>query len=83
MRNAAAAAPKVEADERIREVLNQIHEMASTLSEEAYFRTVEDLVESARRYLLSIPDPRIRSDLRVLYRQVISYALDLKVKTPH
>jgi len=83
MRNAeraerAASAEPVDA--RIEGVLRQIHEMAFTLNEEAYFRRVEDLADSARHYLLSIPDPRLRSDLRQLYRQVISYALELKIR---
>ena len=80
MQDVARAAESWEADQRIAGVLKQIQEMATTLNEEAYFRQVEDLADSARRYLLSIPDPRMREDLRSLYRQVISYALELKIR---
>jgi archaellum biogenesis ATPase FlaH len=80
MQDVARAAESWEADQRIAGVLRQIQEMALTLNEEAYFRQVEDLADSARRYLLSIPDPRMREDLRSLYRQVISYALELKIR---
>jgi hypothetical protein len=41
---------------------------------------VEDLADGARCYLLSIPDLRVRQDFRRLYRQVISYAVDLKLR---
>ena len=80
MQDVARAAESWEADQRIAGVLEQIQEMATTLNEDAYFRQVEDLADSARHYLLSIPDPRMREDLRSLYRQVISYALELKIR---
>jgi len=80
MREAVKAREAEPADERIAGVLQQIEEMARTLSAEAYFRQVEDLADSARHYLLSIPDPRVRQDLRRLYRQVLSHALDLKLR---
>ena len=79
MREAVEAREAEPVDARIAGVLRQVEEMARTLSAEAYFRTVEDLADGARRYLLTIPDPRARQDLRQLYRQVISYALDLKL----
>ena len=79
MREAVEATEAEPVDERIAGVLRQIEEMARTLSAEAYLRRVEDLADSARRYLLTIPDPRVRQDLRQLYQQVISYALDLKI----
>jgi len=79
MREAVEATEAEPVDERIAGVLRQIEEMARTLSAEAYLRRVEDLADSARRYLLTIPDPHMRQDLRQLYRQVISYALDLKI----
>jgi len=80
MREAVKAREAEPADESIAGVLQQVEEMARTLSAEAYFRQVEGLADSARHYLLSIPDPRVRQDLRRLYRQVISHALDLKVR---
>ena len=80
MREAVKAREAEGADQRIAGVLQQLDEMARTLSAEAYFRQVENLAESARRYLLSIPDPRARQDLRQLYRQVLSYAVDLKLR---
>jgi hypothetical protein len=76
---AREAPPAEPVDERIAGVLRQVEEMARTLSAEAYLRRVEDLADSARRYLRTIPDPQMRQDLRQLYRQVISYALDLKM----
>ena len=79
MREAGEAREAEPVDARIAGVLRQVEEMARTLSAEAYLRRVEELADSARRYLLTIPDPRARQDLRQLYRQVISYALDLKL----
>lgn len=80
MQKTAETAKNWEADSRITGVLKQIEEMAATLSEESYFRQVEDLADSARRYLHSISDRRTREDLRWLYQQVISYALELKIR---
>jgi hypothetical protein len=80
MREAVKVREAEAADQRIAGVLQQLDEMARTLSAEAYFRQVENLADSARRYLLSIPDPRARQDLRQLYRQVLSYAVDLKLR---
>jgi hypothetical protein len=80
MREAVRATGAEPADARIAGVLEQVEEMARTLSAEAYFQRVEDLADGARCYLLSIPDLRVRQDFRRLYRQVISYAVDLKLR---
>jgi hypothetical protein len=71
------------ADERLREILEQVNQMADTLSPESYFQVLEGLVDSARLYLRKIEDPDLRRDLREMYRQVISYAFELKLNRVH
>jgi len=71
------------ADERLREILEQVNQMADTLSPESYFQVLEGLVDSARFYLRKIDDPDLRRELREMYRQVIGYAFDLKLNRVH
>jgi len=61
-------------------VLAQVKEMAEELEAEQFFERLELMIDQIRKDLELIPDPEFREELREVFREVIDYALALKLE---
>jgi len=61
-------------------VLAQVREMAEELDAEEFFQSLEAMIDQVRKDLELIPEPEFRAELRELFREVIDYALSVKLE---
>jgi hypothetical protein len=61
-------------------VFAQVKQMAEELDAEQFFARLEGLIDQLRVDLDMVPDPKFREELRDLFREVIDYALGLKLE---
>jgi len=64
----------------IKVALGEIQRRAQEMPAEEFFEHLDDLVESSRRFIDSFDDDETRGRLREVYRGIIRYALDCKIK---
>ena len=57
----------------------QVRQMATELESAEFFARLECLIDQVRGDLDLIPDPVLRAELRDMFREVIDYALSLKM----
>jgi hypothetical protein len=60
-------------------VFAQVKEMAEELDAEQFFARLEEMIDQVRRDLELIPEPGFREELREVFKEVITYALSLKL----
>jgi len=61
-------------------VFAQVRQMAEELDAEQFFARLESLIDQVRVDLDMIPEPEFRDELRDIFREVIDYALSLKLE---
>jgi len=61
-------------------VFNQVRQMAEEMNCEQFFDQLETMIDQVRRDLELVPDPEFREQLREVFREVIDYALSLKLE---
>jgi|GEM_PF-5991838 len=66
--------------ELIKAALGEIRRNAEELPAEDFFEHLDELVENSRRFIESFDDDETRGRLREVYRGIIRYALDCKIK---
>jgi len=57
----------------------QVQKMALELSNEEYFQKLEVLIDSARRQLEMISEPKVKAEVHKNWVELIDYALSLKL----
>ncbi len=77
MRQAARTARRARGKEL---VLAQVREMAEDLDHEQFFLRLEDMIDQVRKDLELIPETEFREELREIFKEVIDYALSVKLK---
>jgi len=65
----------------IRTALGEIQRSAVEMSAEEFFEQLDVMVEDSRRFIESFDDEETRGRLREVYRGIIRYALDCKIKS--
>jgi len=61
-------------------VFAQVRQMAEELDAEQFFARLESLIDQVRVDLDMIPEPAFREELRDIFRELIDYALSLKLE---
>lgn len=61
-------------------VFAQVRQMAEELDAEQFFARLEGLIDQVRVDLDMVPEPEFREELRDIFREVIDYALSLKLE---
>lgn len=62
------------------EALGQIQRCAFEMSAEEFFASLDELVENSRKFIDSFEDEETRGRLRDVYKGIVRYALDCKIK---
>ena len=65
----------------IQEALGEIQRKAKEMPAEEFFEQLDSMVESSRHFIESFDDDETRGRLREVFRGIVRYALDCKIKT--
>jgi len=60
--------------------LGEIERMAREMPAEEFFERLDFMVENSRRFINSFEDCETRGRLREIYKTIVRYALDCKIK---
>ncbi len=61
-------------------ILAEVREMAEVLDHEQFFLRLEQMIDQVRKDLELVPEAEFREELREIFKEVIDYALSVKLK---
>ncbi len=60
--------------------LGEIQRMAKEMPADEFFEQLDSMVDNSRRFINSFEDDETRGRLREVYKTIVRYALDCKIK---